>query len=149
MKFKSIFIITMVMVLMVGSISPALAAKDPVMHINVLLNTEITDEILAELGDFGQVKGKIVEINALTMTFKESQFAALLALPFVKAANPDAERYGSPVETVPVENFADGLSTWNLDVINVTEGPFFGTRIIDETGDGVYIAVLDIGLLRT
>ena len=148
MKLKSIFIITMVMVLMAGSISPALAAKDPVMHINVLLNTEITDEILAVLGEYGQVKGKIVEINALTMKIKESQFADLLALPFVEAANPDAERKGSPIDTVAVEDFEDGLSTWNLDAINVTDFGF-GNRTVEQDGTGVYVAVLDTGLLGT
>ena len=149
MKIKSIFIISIVLMLMLGSISPAMAAKDPVMHINVLLNTEITDEILAELGEYGQVKGKIVEINALTMKIKESQFADLIALPFVEAANPDAERKGSPVDTVAVDNFTDGYSTWNLDVINTNYGPGPFTRAVSEKGIGVYIAVLDTGLIGT
>ncbi|MGC8989504.1 MAG: hypothetical protein ACP5MD_05230 [Verrucomicrobiia bacterium] len=35
------------------------------------------------------------------------------------AANPGAERYGAPIDTVAVSDFSNGLSTWNLDAINV------------------------------
>lgn len=149
MKIKRIFILAIVTLLVLSSFSPALAGKDDkVMHVNVLLNTEITDEILAELGDYGQVKGKIVEIKALTMKIKESALDDILALPFVEAANPDAARTGRPIDTVDVEDFSDGLSTWNLDVINATDFGF-GNRQVEFDGEGVYVAVLDTGLLGT
>jgi len=137
-----------VAILLISSISPALAAKDDkVIYINVLLNTDITDEILAELGDFGQVKGKVVKIDALTMKTKESALDDIRALPFVAAANPDAERGTGPLDTVPVDNFADGLSTWNLDVVNVTDFGF-DNRQGGFDGTGVYVAVLDTGLVN-
>lgn len=148
MKFKTLFIITIVSLLLVSSVSPALAGKDDkVMHINVLLKTDITDEILAELGQYGQVQGKIVEIDALTMKIKESALDDILALPYVAAANPDAERTGGPVDTVAAADFSTGLSTWDLDAINVTD-PGFDNRQVDYDGTGVYVAVLDTGLVN-
>lgn len=149
MKFKHLFILMIVSVLLLGSMNPALAAKDDkVIHINVLLNTEITDEILAELGTYGKVMGKIVQIDALTMKIKQSQLSDILDLAYVDAANPDAERKGSPIDTVAAEDFGDGLSTWNLDAINVTDFGF-NNRQVEYDGTGVYVAVLDTGLLNT
>ena len=61
-------------------------------------------------------------------------------------ANPDAERKEIPIDTVLVEKFADGLSTWNLDAINVTDWGF-DNRQVNFDGEGVYVAVLDTGLV--
>jgi subtilisin family serine protease len=116
--------------------------------VNVLLNTEITDEILADLGNYGKVRDLLIEINALTMQIKESQLEVIRALPYVLAANPDAVRNGSPIDTVSAEDFSDGLSTWNLDAINVTNIGF-DNRQVAYDGTGVYVAVLDTGLVDT
>ena len=70
----------------------------------------------------------------------------MLLCPRNPAANPDAERTGAPIDTVAAADFADGLSTWNLDVIEVTDFSF-DNRQVDQDGTGVYVAVLDTGLL--
>jgi subtilisin family serine protease len=63
----------------------------------------------------------------------------------VEAANPDAERTGAPVDGVAITNFSEGINTWDLDAVNVTD---YGTgRTIEDDGTGVYVAVLDTGLL--
>jgi subtilisin family serine protease len=41
------------------------------------------------------------------------------------------------------------LSTWNLDAINVTSGPGMNRRVVPFTGEGVYVGVLDTGLLSS
>jgi len=115
--------------------------------INVLLAAAPTAAQLAELGTYGKVSGRLVEINAVFMRASASQLPAIQALPFVLAANPDAERQGSPVDAVSVADFATGFNTWNLDAVNVTPGPFATTRSVPFTGEGVYIGVLDTGLL--
>jgi subtilisin family serine protease len=127
---------------------PSFAAVSKTIGINVLLNTAPTDAIRAELALHGTVMDKVPAINALTMKIKGSELAAIRALPYVAAANPDQERKGAPIDTVLVENFADGLSTWNLDAINVTD---FGAdnRTVEYDGAGVYVAVLDTGLIHT
>ena len=140
-----LFIFTMIFAMFPGA---AVAKGSKNLHINVFLNTEITDEILAELGDYGKVIGKLVKIDALTMKIAADQLDDIQALPYVEAANPDAERLGSPVDTVFVEDFADGLSTWNLDSVNATDFGF-ANRQVDYDGAGVYVAVLDTGLLGT
>ena len=102
----------------ISAITPASAKGN--IGINVLLNTKVTKQILAELGNYGKVRDVLYYVNAVTLQAKANQIAAIKALPYVAAANPDAKRTGSPVDTVLVEDFADGLSTWNLDAINVT-----------------------------
>ena len=71
-------------------------------------------------------------------TFKG--LAEIQALPYVLAANPDAERDGAPIDTVEAKDFVDGMSTWDLGVINVTDFNF-DNRTVEQTGDGVYVAV--------
>ncbi|HKZ45001.1 MAG TPA: S8 family serine peptidase [Anaerolineales bacterium] len=139
----SILIITAMLI----SVIPAMAASDNKMiGINVVLNTEVTDGILADLGTHGKVRDVLIEINALTMQVRSGDLATIQALPYVAAANPDAERKGAPIDTVAVTDFMDGLSTWNLDAINVTDYGF-DNRQVDYDGEGVYVAVLDTGLV--
>ena len=143
---RVLFSTLLVVVLLTASV--AVTTADASIGINVVLNTEITDDILAELGTHGKVLDLLYEVKALTMKVKASQLPAIQALPYVAAANPDAERHCIPVDTVFVEDFANGLSTWNLDAINVTD-PGFDNRQVEQDGTGVYVAVLDTGLLGT
>jgi subtilisin family serine protease len=116
-----------------------------VIGINVVLNTPPTGVVLNDLGRFGKVRDVVPEIRAVTLQADDSRLAAIRALPYVVAANPDVERKGAPVDTVLADNFGDGINTWNLDAINVTN---FGVgRTITYNGSGVYVAVLDTGLL--
>ncbi|MFO7697213.1 MAG: S8 family serine peptidase [Anaerolineae bacterium] len=138
--------IALVIVLLAVGTIPAFAAPNPSIGINVVLKGNITDANLADLAKLGKVQDVIYAIDALTMRIKASDLAAVQALPFVAAANPDAERNGAPVDTVFVDNFADGLSTWDLDAINVTDFGF-DNRQVEQDGTGVYVAVLDTGLV--
>ena len=131
--------------LLVGLVvTPAAAAKQ--VKVNVLLNTEITDQVLDELGDFGKIKNTLPAIDAVFMQIKAADLDDVAALPFVVAVNPDAERKGAPVDTVAATDFADGLSTWDLDAVNVTDFGF-DNRQVAQDGTGVYVAVLDTGLV--
>ena len=114
--------------------------------INVVLSTELTDAILADLSRHGTVLNSFEALDALTMRVAESQLAAIQAKPYVAAANPDAERKGAPVDTVAATDFGAGINTWDLDAVNVTN---FGStaRQVPQDGAGVYVAVLDTGLL--
>ncbi|WP_276498127.1 S8 family peptidase [Pontibacter litorisediminis] len=113
--------------------------------VNVLLKAPVTDAILSELGMHGTVLDVIPEINALTMRIAKDKLTVVQGLSFVDTANPDAERKGAPVDAVSVADFTTGLSTWNLDAINVTE--FGAGRTVAQDATGVYIGVLDTGLL--
>ncbi|GAG32255.1 unnamed protein product, partial [marine sediment metagenome] len=146
MKQKS-FIILLVVVLVMASGAIAVKKPDKKIGVNVVLNTGISDAILADIGNYGKVLNVLYEINALTLRAKESVLSTIQSLPYVAGANPDAERNIGPIDTVAAENFADGLSTWNLDAINVTDVGF-ANRTVAEDGSGVYIAVLDTGLLK-
>ena len=122
------------------------APQDRMIGVNVVLKGGITKAALTELGRFGRIRDEIPALNAVTMQARESELAAIQALPVVASAAPDAERTGAPVDTVEAENFADGFSTWDLDAINVTDVGFDNRRVTFD-GSGVYVAVLDSGLL--
>ncbi|HVR78672.1 MAG TPA: S8 family serine peptidase [Acidimicrobiia bacterium] len=112
--------------------------------VNVVLNTDISASILSELGGYGRITETIEEIDAVFMRARLGNLDDIQALPFVAAANPDAERLGAPIDTVAAEDFSGGFGTWNLDAINVAE--LLG-RTVPQAGSGVYVAVLDTGLV--
>lgn len=113
--------------------------------INVLLGTDVTPALLADLGTHGRIRDVVTEIRAVTLQAAASELPAIRALPYVAAATPDAERKGAPVDGVAVADFSGGLSTWDLDAVDVTD--LGAGRVEARTGAGVYVAVLDTGLL--
>jgi len=116
--------------------------------INVLLKGPATAAQLAELNTLGTVTDEIPELNALLMATKAGNLPLIQALPYVAGANPDAERGDVPLDVVSVSDFTGGFSTWDMDAINVTVSPFASTRNTSGfTGEGVYVGVLDTGLL--
>jgi len=132
--------------LLVGGASAARSAPaDKLIGINVVLNTHVTNAILADLGARGKVRDVIPALDAVTIQAAQSQLDVIRGLPYVQTANPDAERKGSPVDTVAASNFSNGLSTWDQDAIDVTD--FGRGRTVPYDGSGVYVAVLDTGLL--
>jgi subtilisin family serine protease len=133
--------------LLVSSIG--LGAQGGRIDINVVTNTAVTGAILDDLGKYGAVTGVIAEINAVTMRAPASSLPTITALPYVEAANPDAERKGSPIDTISATDFVGGINTWNLDAVNVTNLQPGSDRVVPYTGAGVYVAVLDTGLLDT
>jgi subtilisin family serine protease len=114
--------------------------------VNVLLNQPVNDKILAELGTYGNVREVIKEIKALTMQTTREKLTAIQKLPYVSVANQDAERQGGPVDAVSVADFENGANTWNLDAVNVTDAGVKG-RTVAQDATGVYVGVLDTGLL--
>jgi subtilisin family serine protease len=129
-------------------LSTAGAAQNRQIGINVLLKSDISSQILADLSTHGTVLQTLPAIDALSMRVAERELTAIRALSYVAAAAPDAERKGSPVDAVSAADLGDGINTWDLDAVNVTN---FGaaTRSVAYDGRGVYVAVIDTGLLDT
>jgi hypothetical protein len=87
-------------------------------------------EALAELGKFGKVQDVIYAIDALTMKIKSSQLPAIQALDFVSAAKPRCRAHRRPPSTRSLLRiFSNGLSTWDLVVINVTDFGFDNRQV--------------------
>lgn len=145
---KEAFAATLVAIVVsaVAALAPAAnAAGGRMIGINVLLNTPPTDDVLAALGAHGRVRDVVPQINVVTLQAASSALTDIRALPYVAAANPDAARKGAPVDSIDAGSFIDGLSTWDQDAIDVTD--LGGGRVVGHDGDGVYVAVLDTGLL--
>jgi subtilisin family serine protease len=120
--------------------------------LNLVLNTKPTKAVEAQLSKFGNVTSVIDEINAVTIRTKYGQIPSLLKLGIVKSYNEDAERALDPLienSNVGSASFSGDSGTWNLDMINVTEGSGGSTsRVVTQTGAGSYVAVIDTGLLK-
>jgi subtilisin family serine protease len=130
-----------------GASFAAAPAGSRVVGISVVLNTPVTGDILSRLGAFGKVRDVVTQINGVTMQAAEDQLAAIRTLPFVAVADIDQPRAAIPVRMLAATDFLDGVNTWNLDAIDVTD---FGVgRVTPYAGEGVYVAVLDTGLLSS
>lgn len=149
MSWKAIGVIaaTTSMSIGVAVAAPPAKTSSRMIGVNVVLNQDITGAVLTDISRFGKVRDTIYELDALTLQAREADLPQIQALPYVAAANPDAERSGAPVDTVVADNFANGLSTWDNDAINVTD--LGKGRTISYDGSGVYVAVLDTGLLNS
>ena len=132
-----------------GNSNPAeFATTSGSVGVNVLLKAPATAANRTELAKYGSLLDEIVELNVIRVKMKASQLPAVRALPFVEAANPDAERHAAPVDAVAATNFANGIATWDQDAVNVVEVGEAG-RTVAFDGAGVYVAILDTGLLPT
>lgn len=125
------------------------AASNGQIGINVILKSPITQSHLDALASYGKVRDRIDAIRAVTLQARTSDLESIRALPFVSSATPDARRAIGPEPAVAVpDNLTSGASTWDHDAINVTNTAT-QIRTVAQTGAGVYVAVLDTGLLKT
>jgi subtilisin family serine protease len=127
---------------------PELASASGTIGINVILKAPATAANRTELAKYGTLMDEIAELNAIRVRAKASQLPAIQALPFVAAASPDAVRNAKPVDAVAATNFANGVATWDQDAVNVVNVGSAG-RTVAYDGSGVYVAILDTGLLPT
>jgi subtilisin family serine protease len=136
-----------------GNSNPGeLATSNATKPINVVTKTPATNAQLAQLATYGSVLAEIREIKAVIMSGKESNLASIRALPFVASANFDAERNIPPFPQVAATDFTlAGRNTWDLDAVNVTDlvAGANNDRVVGFDGTGVWVAILDTGLLPT
>lgn len=129
--------------------SSSVIAQRRQIPINIVTNTPLTQALLDDLATHGTLRGVIPEINAVLLNARSSELSVIQNLPYVEAANPDAERKASPIDTVDATDFLGGINMWNLDAVNVTNLQPGADRVGSYDGTGVYVAVLDTGLLDT
>lgn len=123
------------------------AAGGGTVGINVLLTGAPTSTMLAELGQYGTVQEVVSDVHAVQMTASSDALGRIRHLRFVSKVNTDQVRVAGPIAQVQVQDFSQGLNTWDLDAINVAQEGTIG-RTVAFDGHGVYIAVLDTGLIK-
>jgi len=137
--------LSIIAALLSTTLTVSAASVNATIGVNVVLRQDATTAILKQLGQVGTVLNVLSEIDSVTMKVKVGSVKTLEALPFVLAVSEDAVRNGSPIDTVAAVDFSAGKSTWDQDAINVTD--FGAGRTIAYDGTGVYVAVLDTGLV--
>jgi len=125
---------------------PAAQAAGAQIGVNIVLSTDLTPRMERELRAFGTINETYPEIDALTMKIAAADLDEVQALPYVKAANEDVQFVGKPVAPSPFTSTVDGIATWNTDQIDVYDQGAPDVREVPQTGEGVYVAVLDTGL---
>jgi subtilisin family serine protease len=116
--------------------------------VNVVLKTSPTSSILTDLAKYGKVRDVVPAIKAVTMQTDATRLSTIRGLSYVAAANKDQKRSTGPEPAASVDNFTAGYSTWDLDAVNVTSSPGANHRAVGFDGSGVYVAVLDTGLVN-
>jgi subtilisin family serine protease len=101
--------------------------------------------VLADLAAHGEVLDVVEEINAVTLRAPVSALDGIRRLSCVAGANPDAKRFPAAFRPPTPGDFSAGANHWSLDAINVTD--FGGGRTVPYDGEGVYVAVIDSGLV--
>ena len=117
------------------SISPLQA--DSLRHIEVVVTGRLTDSIVVDLETYGTITKRLDKISGVAMDVRESALGGLSSLPYIKALGDRAERHAL--------DYSSGISTWNMDMINITD--YDDGRVVKYDGEGVYVAVLDTGLV--
>lgn len=131
-----------------GSLLAFAQSETKMVGINVLLKSAPSQAVLNDLATHGRVRDVVPAIKAVTLQAPLSELKVIQALSYVAAANLDSPRGTGPIDTVAATDFVNGLSTWNLDVVNVTEPGFNNRQVAGNLdGTGVNVAVLDTGLL--
>jgi subtilisin family serine protease len=135
-------VITAILCALLLSTAPPTEASAGGNRVMVLLNTDITDGLVAELSNYGTVHGWIDRYRLVAMTpHGAKRLAVIKTLPYVEY-----------VETDQSGAFAD-VGTWDrdlIDAVDVEETGYVGdpdAREVEQTGAGVHIAVLDSGLV--
>jgi subtilisin family serine protease len=115
-------------------------ASDPSRSVEIVVNGVLTDAMIAELGGYGKITDTLPQIGGVAMDTRESALGNLKKLPYVTTVGDQAERHAYAYD--------GGVSTWDLDMMNITD-PTDPTdpRVVSQGGAGVYVAVLDTGLV--
>ncbi|HKQ74509.1 MAG TPA: S8/S53 family peptidase [Blastocatellia bacterium] len=114
--------------------------------LNLILNTEPTEAVVAEFARYGAVLDVISELDAVVLQTQEANLAGVRSLPQVVSAIPDKTAAIAPRNAARfVQPISGGRSTFNQDAINIAD---LGVgRVVSEDGDGVYVALIDTGLV--
>ncbi len=144
--YKCLLLPVLLLIAIVSFSEMASAQKN--IGINVVLKTDITSSLLADLGQHGKIRDIFYSIRGISMISPSSELTVIQGLPYVAYANPDEPRSTGPVDTVAITDFSGGRSTWDLDAVNVTSGPGSANRQVAYDGSGVYVAILDTGLIQ-
>jgi subtilisin family serine protease len=108
----------------------------------VIVRPAVTEDILGQLAEYGQIHGWISSLRLVAMTPSGFNRFNLRSLSFVESVEADRQRYLTDV------------GTWDRDILDVVDVEESGAiadpdpREVSQTGAGVHVAVIDSGLIE-
>jgi len=140
---RKLLVGVLVFALLVSLMPVSAVSNSAPKRIFVQIDGPITQEVLDELKANGMnVLYVFDEIGFVAGIAKDRDLKRISRLKFVKSVGEDVQVHvtSEDVEALPSSG-PGGIYTWNLDMINVP------TVHENYTGEGVYVAVLDTGLV--
>ena len=130
------------------------AAAPSTIRVDVKTSVPLTQAVVRELANYGQVRHKMWNLNMVDMRVDSGSLGRLRSLDIVQYVEPEQQvvlyertPVSSSAPTGAVADFSGGTSTWDMDIIDVTDSAS-GTRVVPYDGAGVYVAVVDTGLVN-
>ena len=110
-------------------------------RVAVKIKGELTADQVQVLREYGTVLRQMQAVDIVDFRTTRAGLANVAKLEFVQWISEDRPY------TVMGDGHADGIGTWDLDMINVANsGTSSGARTVSETGAGVLVVVMDTGL---
>jgi subtilisin family serine protease len=123
----------------------ATGAAPATIRVAVRTRGALTPDVARALASFGDVRHKMWALGIVDMAVAPADLGRLAASSLVQSVEADDTVAPAPIDLVPASDFAGGVTSWDLDMINVTDTGV--GRVVPYDGEGVYVAVIDMGLV--
>jgi subtilisin family serine protease len=132
------------------------------LRVGVKTKVPLTQAVVDQLAQYGQVGNPMWKINIVDMRVREDNLAQLKAHSLVEYVKQEQTVFALSDNVNPrdISDFLNGCSTWHLDIIDVTQGLFPfptcpGIRVLPidpntglpYNGERVHVAILDTGFV--
>src|SRR5262245_547271 len=133
-------------------------STSPMVRVAVKTKVPLTQTVMDQLATYGHMNRRLMKLDLVDLQVPTKNLSSLVADPLVQSVEQDQETHTLGLPPLTESDFSSAVSSWNDDIINVTDSvlnpdpfwqtPTVPTRVVDYDGDGVYVAILDTGLVN-